>query len=288
MTKYINSYVNNAAFTADTNNFSYPHVGYLQAEDEVKYNETPGDFNNFWGTVVNGTTSAPSISINGVAGGEKCDGYYWFVNRNNISRFVFDNSKSSYKTINRLENSTSDGIIHYNNQFNNFKGLFKDMTNLEYVDVSKIDTSAVTTFNELFGGCFKLVEINGVENLNTSGVTTMDNIFYNCRNLTSLNLSNWNTSNVTRLDSAFLQCYKLESLDLSNWDLSKTTSKSALANMFSYAYVISSITMNNTSQATLEAIQTQLVTDSVASHVTIVRDGYNWNYVNGQWTSTPI
>lgn len=286
MTKWINTYADLATYSASTGSFSFPHVAFAVQEEQVKYDADPSKFYNFWGTVVNGTTSAPKISINGNTGGEKCDGYYWFVNRNNISRFNFD-SKSSYKTINKLENSTSDGIIHFNNQYNNFQNLFKDMTNLEYVDVSKIDTSAVTTFYELFGGCFKLVEINGVENLNTSGVTTMDNIFYNCRNLTSLNLSNWNTSNVTSLHSAFSQCYKLESLDLSNWDLSKT-STSALANMFSYAYVISSIIMNNTSQDTLTKIQNQLVNDSVASHVTITRDGFNWVYSGGQWSSTPI
>lgn len=282
--KYINTFADLATYSASTGSFSFPHVAFAVQEEQVKYDADPSKFYNFWGTVVNGTTSAPSININGTIGGEKCDGYYWFVNKNNISRFSFE-SKSPYKTINRLENSTSDGIIHYNNQFNNFKSLFKNMTNLEYVDVSKIDTSAVTTFYELFSDCHKLVEINGVENLNTSGVTTMYYTFSGCWELPSLDLSNWVTSGVTNMVWMFQACAKMTTLNLSNWDMSNVTQ---MNRMFGSCSMLTSIIANNTNQTTLEKIQGQLVTDSIASHVTITRDGFNWVYSGGQWSSTPI
>lgn len=282
--KYINTFADLATYSASTGSFSFPHVAFAVQEEQVKYDADPSKFYNFWGTVVNGTTSAPSININGNIGGEKCDGYYWFVKKNNISRFSFE-SKSPYKTINRLENSTSDGIIHYNNQYGNFGGLFKNMTNLEYVDVSKIDTSAVNGFLDVFSHCEKLVEINGIENLNTSASKNFNNTFFICKELPSLDLSNWVTSGITEMISTFKGCAKMTTLNLSNWDMSRVIQ---YTQMFFGCSSLTSIIANNTNQTTLEKIQNQLVTDSVASHVTITRDGYNWTYSGGQWVSTPV
>lgn len=61
------------------------------------------------------------------------------------------------------------------------------------------------------------------------------------------------------------------------------TNVSATTSMFYGCSALTTITMNNTNQTTFDTIKAQLVTDHVASHVTIIRDGHSYQYQNGQW-----
>ena len=131
----------------------------------------------------------------------------------------------------------------------NASGMFAYLTNVEKLDLSKLDTSYITNMSRMFYNSSGLKSIN-LSNFNTSNVTNMNYMFSECNNLLSLDLSNFdtskvtamvgmfqndtnlssinfgsdfNTSNVTNMQSMFYQCRRLEDLNLGSFDTSKLT-----------------------------------------------------------------
>ncbi|TYU50904.1 BspA family leucine-rich repeat surface protein [Listeria monocytogenes] len=103
------------------------------------------------------------------------------------------------------------------------EGMFKNCSNLMEVDLSGLDTSAVTTMWDMFDSCRALEELD-VSNFDTSSVTNMSYMFYDNRNLEVLDVSNLDTSSVTNMYAMFENCTSLEELDVSNFDTSSVTS----------------------------------------------------------------
>ncbi|HAO5740907.1 TPA: BspA family leucine-rich repeat surface protein [Listeria monocytogenes] len=103
------------------------------------------------------------------------------------------------------------------------EGMFKNCSNLMEVDLSGLDTSAVTTMWDMFNSCRALEELD-VSNFDTSSVTNMSYMFYDNRNLEVLDVSNLDTSSVTNMYAMFENCTSLEELDVSNFDTSSVTS----------------------------------------------------------------
>ena len=108
--------------------------------------------------------------------------------------------------------------------------MFKNCTNLTFINLSNFNTQNVTNMNAMFYYCSKLTSLD-VSNFNTSQVTNMGRMFSGCSKLTSLDVSNFNTSNVTNMSGMFYSC-NLTSLDLSNFNTEKVTNMSnILANI---------------------------------------------------------
>ncbi|EAD9168191.1 BspA family leucine-rich repeat surface protein [Listeria monocytogenes] len=103
------------------------------------------------------------------------------------------------------------------------EGMFKNCSNLMEVDLSGLDTSAVTTMWDMFNSCRALEELD-VSHFDTSSVTNMSYMFYDNRNLEVLDVSNLDTSSVTNMYAMFENCTSLEELDASNFDTSSVTS----------------------------------------------------------------
>ncbi|HAO6013688.1 TPA: BspA family leucine-rich repeat surface protein [Listeria monocytogenes] len=103
------------------------------------------------------------------------------------------------------------------------EGMFKNCSNLMEVDLSGLDTSAVTTMWDMFDSCRALEELD-VSHFDTSSVTNMSYMFYDNRNLEVLDVSNLDTSSVTNIYAMFENCTSLEELDVSNFDTSSVTS----------------------------------------------------------------
>lgn len=99
-------------------------------------------------------------------------------------------------------------------------GLFKQCSNLISVDISDIDTSRASSFEEMFYGCtsLKTVDLHG---LNTSNVRNMTKMFDGCKNLVNLDISSFDTSKVTSMAMMFSDCRELEDINLSRFDTSK-------------------------------------------------------------------
>ncbi|EMK2914149.1 BspA family leucine-rich repeat surface protein, partial [Listeria monocytogenes] len=105
--------------------------------------------------------------------------------------------------------------------------MFNSCRALEELDVSHFDTSSVTDMYRVFNGCEKLKKLD-VSNFDTSSATAMVQMFRNCSALEKLDVSNFNTSLVTDMRAMFAGCTSLEALDVSNFDTSSVTNMAAM------------------------------------------------------------
>ncbi|HAB7191832.1 TPA_asm: BspA family leucine-rich repeat surface protein, partial [Listeria monocytogenes] len=108
------------------------------------------------------------------------------------------------------------------------EGMFKNCSNLTELDLSGLDTSAVTTMRDMFYSCSALEELN-VSHFDTSSVTNMRCMFQRSE-LLELDVSNFDTSSVTNMYSMFADCELLEKLDVSHFDTSSVTDMRAMFN----------------------------------------------------------
>ncbi|EEO3739045.1 BspA family leucine-rich repeat surface protein [Listeria monocytogenes] len=104
----------------------------------------------------------------------------------------------------------------------NMNCMFNYCSVLEELDVSNFDTSSVTTMRDMFNSSGKLEKLD-VSNFDTSSVTNMQAMFYGCTSLEALDVSNFDTNSVTNMSYMFYSCAGLEELDVSNFDTSSVT-----------------------------------------------------------------
>ena len=130
----------------------------------------------------------------------------------------------------------------------NASGMFAYLTNIEKLDLSKLDTSYITNMYRMFYNSSGLKSID-LSNFNTSNVTIMASMFDGCSNILNLDLSNFDTSKVTNMNSMFYDCSNLESLDLSNFNTSNVTNMSSMFNRCSLLINLN-ISNFNTSKVT--------------------------------------
>ncbi|EAC6294383.1 BspA family leucine-rich repeat surface protein [Listeria monocytogenes] len=121
------------------------------------------------------------------------------------------------------------------------KAMFGNANKLTELDVSGLDTSAVTNMQTMFQSCRALEELD-VSHFDTSFVTTMRGMFQNCKALEKLDVSNFDTSSVTTMLSVFAECNSLEILDVSNFDTSSVTDMTA---MFQNCYALEKLDTSN-------------------------------------------
>ena len=137
----------------------------------------------------------------------------------NMDNFTLQ-CKDELKTLDLSDLDTS--------QVTSMNELFYQCSNLESLDISNLDTSNITNTSWLFSGCSSLQTLD-LSSLDTSKVTNMSYMFQNCSSLQTLDLSSLDTSKVTNMFMLFYGCKKLETLDLSNFNTSNVTN---MRNMF--------------------------------------------------------
>ena len=297
---YIKSYSNNSEYeTAKTSaDFWFPHVGYIEDTKEVKWLNSKKDLYNIYGTLT-GDSATATITINNsgyTVSPSGADNEFGLVLSEPVTELSFSN-QGKIKTLDKLDIDTS--------AVTDMRYMFSGCTSLTSIDLSSFNTSAVTSMLYMFGNCHALTSLDlssfntsavssmgymfsgctsltslDLSSFNTSAVTYMGFMFNNCRALTSLDLSSFNTSAVSNMRTMFSGCSGLTSLDLSNFNTSAVTNMNT---MFSGCSGLTTLTMNNTNQTTFDMIKARLVSDSVVSRVTIIRDGVNWKYQNGTW-----
>ncbi|ENK5395148.1 BspA family leucine-rich repeat surface protein [Listeria monocytogenes] len=123
--------------------------------------------------------------------------------------------------------------------------MFSLCRNLSELDLSGLDTSAVTNIYSMFQNCISLEELD-LSHFDTSSVTTMYSMFSGCRSLEKLDVSNFDTSSVTNMQFMFEKCSSLEELDLSNFDTSSVTTMSY---MFQLCPALKSLYLDNFTDA---------------------------------------
>lgn len=120
-------------------------------------------------------------------------------------------------------------------------GMFYMCRELENIDVSGFDTSAVADMSDMFYMCRNLKSID-VSKFNTSNVTDMFCMFRECKNLNYLNVSNFNTGKVTNMSCMFHSCNSLTRLDVSGFDTSQVTD---MGGMFCGCNSLSNLNVGN-------------------------------------------
>ncbi|EJE3015135.1 BspA family leucine-rich repeat surface protein [Listeria monocytogenes] len=125
--------------------------------------------------------------------------------------------------------------------------MFQLCRKLSELDLSGLDTSAVTNIYGMFQHCSGLEELD-LSNWDTSSVTNMYSMFSSCRSLEKLDVSNWDTSSVTNMQFMFENCDSLEELDLSNFDTSSVTTMSY---MFQSCPALKSLYLDNFTDAAI-------------------------------------
>ena len=133
-------------------------------------------------------------------------------------------SEGSTKTMYDMWIGGENGVLQTGT---NASGMFAYLTNVEKLDLSKLDTSYITNMSRMFYMSSGLKSID-LSNFNTSNVTSMNYMFSECNNLLSLDLSNFDTSKVTAMVGMFMNCINLKELDLSNFNTSNVTNMQSM------------------------------------------------------------
>ncbi|HAA5065960.1 TPA_asm: BspA family leucine-rich repeat surface protein [Listeria monocytogenes] len=125
--------------------------------------------------------------------------------------------------------------------------MFSLCRNLSELDLSGLDTSAVTNMYAMFQNCTSLEELD-LSNFDTSSAANMYAMFSGCRSLEKLDVSNFDTSSVAHMQFMFEKCSILEELDLSNFDTSSVTNMSY---MFQLCPALKSLYLDNFTDAAI-------------------------------------
>ena len=105
---------------------------------------------------------------------------------------------------------------------NTLQNMFVNCYSIKTINLSNLDTSECTTFQNLFYQCRSLQEIIGIKNWDISKCTNLSYAFYYMISLPELNL-NWGTSNVTNFTNMYYFNRMLKKINLPNFDYSKST-----------------------------------------------------------------
>ena len=142
--------------------------------------------------------------------------------------------------------------------------MFNNLTNLESIDLSRMNTRLVKNFSYMFNnthissldlrsfdtgnatnmsGMFKGFEANtlNLSSFNTSKVTDISNMFASSKIKNSLDLSHFNVENITNSYGIFNQVKFDNTLDIHGWHLGNSSNNSIDVN----AATISNLVMNN-------------------------------------------
>jgi len=133
--------------------------------------------------------------------------------------------------------------------------MFYDLKNITKIDLSKFDSSQVTSMAYMFTGCNNLKSID-LSNFNTSSVTNMGYMFYACNKLISLDLSNFNTLSVINMIGMFTYCKNLILLDLSNFNTLSVTNMDSMFSNYSKDLIYCINNDNNKADNLIEKINT--------------------------------
>ena len=103
----------------------------------------------------------------------------------------------------------------------------KKLSNLAYIDASKLDTSKVENMMSMFSGASGLTSLD-IGKWDTSKVTNMNGMFSGASSLTNLDIGKWDTSKVTYMSGMFMETSGLTNLDIGKWDTSQVTDMSRM------------------------------------------------------------
>lgn len=102
--------------------------------------------------------------------------------------------------------------------------------NIGWSDFSHLDTSAITSFENMFEGYddHSATTSLNVGNWDVSNVTSLERTFERNGTLLNVDVGAWDVSNVTNMSGTFNGCTKLSVFSGNHWDVSKVTNMSEM------------------------------------------------------------
>ena len=155
----------------------------------------------------------------------------------------------------------------------NMSRMFYMSSGLKSIDLSNFNTSNVTSMQSMFEGCSNLIELD-LNSFNTSKVSNMSYMFYKCKSLKKLNTSGFDTINLNNMNRMFWYCSSLISLDLSNFDTSNVTTMER-----TFADCSSLVSLNLTNLITNKVVDMSYMFNSCKSLISIDISGFNTSNV---------
>ena len=155
----------------------------------------------------------------------------------------------------------------------NMSRMFYMSSGLKSIDLSNFNTSNVTSMQSMFEGCSNLIELD-LNSFNTSKVSNMSYMFYKCKSLKMLNISGFDTINLNNMSRMFWYCSSLISLDLSNFDTSNVTTMER-----AFADCSSLVSLNLTNLITNKVVDMSYMFNSCKSLISIDISGFNTSNV---------
>lgn len=112
------------------------------------------------------------------------------------------------------------------------KGMFKDASYLNPIDVSRFDTRKVQDMSEMFSRIRSLIRRDTItlnlSNFNTANVVNMKGMFKGSSRFTDINMSSFNTSKVTDMSEMFYGATSLPTINLSSFDFQNVTDMNSM------------------------------------------------------------
>ncbi|MBO5394331.1 MAG: BspA family leucine-rich repeat surface protein [Clostridia bacterium] len=182
--------------------------------------------------------------------------------------YDYDATGAPISVLTKIEFNNIDTslVTTINNMFNYCRSLTS-------LDLSMFDTPKLTSCYMAFFGCNHLTSLN-VSGLKTSLVTDFGYMFTHCSRLPQLNVSNFNTSSATNMGYMFHNCTSLTSLDLTNFTTNNVTN---FRNMF---YNCGKLEMLDLASFNTSSAQNMTQMFYVARKVTNIYVGTGWNTDN--------
>ena len=139
-------------------------------------------------------------------------------NRKNISRIM--NVELETKAKDPLSISADTKVeIYFSSALTSLESFFDSsfddkMKYLKSVDLSHLDATQITSFENLFYECSALKLVTPTK-VPTLSLTTMKSMFDGCESIIYIDLSKYYTSLVTNMDFLFYRCNSLKAIDMS-------------------------------------------------------------------------
>ena len=130
----------------------------------------------------------------------------------------------------------------------NATAMFRYCTEVQTLDLSMLDFSALRTAVDMFSDCKQLVTLKMFKNASPEDMSGM---FKGCYNLKNLTWSAFNTSNATQMVQMFYQCTSLERVDLSRLNTYRVIS---MVSMFENCSSLTSIDMSSLDMSNVQEL----------------------------------
>ena len=144
----------------------------------------------------------------------------FFQKHNKCSIYINDNLQTTTKNkygLTLQESGINTVRIIWNVKINSTYSMFAECNKIVEINLSKFDTTCVTTMNKMFYNCLALTSIN-FSNIDTSKVSVFTDVFSSCVSLISLDLSSFITKKYNIFAGMFSSCSNLEYVNFKLFD----------------------------------------------------------------------